>query len=70
MPLLIFIYSMMGQPICKYEPFSQEVSVDRVSDAQVTVKTLWPLVQRCHPVSIYIYYSYDFFICRFIFTEN
>ena len=27
MPLLIFIYSMMWQVICKYEPFLQEVSV-------------------------------------------
>ena len=27
MPLLIFIYSMMWQVICKYEPFWQEVSV-------------------------------------------
>ena len=28
MPLLIFIYSMMWQLICKYEPFIQEVSVE------------------------------------------
>ena len=34
--LLIFIYSMIGLLICKYEPFWQEVSV--VSDTQVTVK--------------------------------
>ena len=27
MQLLIFIYSMMGLLICKYEPFWQEVSV-------------------------------------------
>ena len=28
MPLLIFIYSMMGQLISKYEPFWQEVSIE------------------------------------------
>ena len=28
MPLLIFIYSMMGQRICKYELLRQEVSVE------------------------------------------
>ena len=28
MPLLISIYSMMGQLICQYEPFCQEVSVE------------------------------------------
>ena len=36
---LIFIYSMMGLLICKYEPFRQEVSVD----SQVSVKTRGPL---------------------------
>ena len=35
MPLLIFIYSIMGQVICKYEPFRQDVSA--VSYTQVTV---------------------------------
>ena len=37
--LLIFIYSMMGQLICKYEPFWQEVS-----ETHVTVKALGHLV--------------------------
>ena len=38
MPLLIFIYSMMGLLICKYEP-----SQCRISDTQVNVKACGPL---------------------------
>ena len=44
MPLLIFIYSMIWQLICKYKPFWQEVSVEYVSYTQVTIKALGPLV--------------------------
>ena len=44
-PLLIFIFSLMGLLIYKYEPFWQEVNVTiKVSDTQVTVKACGPLV--------------------------
>ena len=39
MPLLIYIYNMMGQLISKYEPVWQEVSVESLIRTQVTVKT-------------------------------
>ena len=44
MPLWIFIYSMMGLLICKYDPFWQEVSA--VSDTQVTIKACGPQVRQ------------------------
>ena len=41
MPLLIFIYSMMGLLICDYAPFWQEVSVE----SSLILK--WPLRPEC-----------------------
>ena len=38
MPLLIFNYSMMGQLVCKYEPFWQEVCIES------QIKAYGPLV--------------------------
>ena len=43
MPLLIFIYLMIGLLIYKYEPFFQEFSA--VSDIQVTVRPVGLLLQ-------------------------
>ena len=55
MPLLIFIYSMMWQLICKYEPFWQEVSVEplilgwplRSLGLLFNYSQLWLLWQKC-----------------------
>ena len=44
-PLLNFIYPMMGLLICKYEPFWQEIS-EVFETPQVTVKACWPLVNK------------------------
>ena len=49
MPLLTFIYCLMGLLICKYEPFCQEAS--GVSDTQVTVKAGGPLVWVFKPIA-------------------
>ena len=43
MPLLILIYSIIGQLICKYEPFWQEVSVKSVI-LRLPLRPFGPLV--------------------------
>ena len=67
--MLIFIYSMIGLLICKYEPFWQEVNEDRVPDTQVTIKACRALVIRNLGTGWHSYSCtmHDYFMkrCRF-----
>ena len=59
-PLLIFIYSMIGLLICKYEPFWREVSVK-------SLILRWPL----RPVGLLYIYILVYFSETFtLFIEN